>query len=130
MPLYPNCSQSMKTLSVYLGETFQVSVVTVGQKDGIVPAAVRSHMDKGRLASSQYIQQTTKMCTTFNYTVFSPEDVSLELYPEGPCSTYSAKLLLKLSIHQSCPSGFRLDNSSMSCVCDQTLQKYIPIVAT
>ena len=85
MPLYPNCSQSMKILSVYLGETFQVSVVTVGQKDGIVPAAVRSHMDKGRLASSQYIQQTTKMCTTFNYTVFSLEDVSLELYPEGPC---------------------------------------------
>ena len=120
----PNCSQSMKTLSVYPGETFQVSVVTVGQRDGIVPSAVRSHMDKGRLASSQYIQQTTKMCTTFNYTVFSQEDVSLELYPEGPCSTVSAKLLLKLSTRQSCPPGFRLENSSMSCVCDQALQKY------
>ena len=120
----PNCSQSMKTLSVYPGETFQVSVVTVGQRDGIAPAAVRSHTDKGKLASSQYIQQTTKMCTTFNYTVFSLEDVSLELLPEGPCSTYSDKLLLKLSIHQSCPPGFMLDNSSMSCVCDPVLQKY------
>ena len=120
----PSCSQSTKTLSVYPGETFQVSVVTVGQRDGIVPAAVRSHLDKGRLASSQNIQQTTKMCTTFNYTVFSQEDVSLELYPEGPCSTVSAKLLLKLSIHQSCPPGFRLENSSMSCICDHALQKY------
>ena len=118
------CGQSMKIRSVYPGETFQVSVVTVGQRDGIVPSAVRSHTDKGRLASSQYIQQTTKICTKLNYTVFSRENVSLELYPEGPCSTVSAKLLLKLSIHQSCPPGFRLDNSSMSCVCNQTLQKY------
>ena len=121
---HPNCSQSMKTLSAYPGETFQVSVVSVGQRNGIVPAAVRSHMDKGRLASSQYIQQTTKMCTTLNYTVFSQEDVSLELYPEGPCSTVSAKLFLKLSISQSCPPGFSLENSSMSCVCDRALQKY------
>ena len=105
----PNCSQSMKTLSVYPGETFQVSVVTVGQRDGIVPAAVRSHTDKGKLASSQYIQQTTKVCTKLNYTVFSREDVSLELYPEGPCSTVSAKLLLNLSISQSCPPGVRLN---------------------
>ena len=121
---YPNCSQSMKTLSVYPGETFQVSVVAVGQRNGIVPAAVRSNTDKGRLASSQYIQQTTKMCTKLNYTVFSQEDVSLELLPEGPCSTFSDKLLLKLSISQSCPPGFRVENSSMSCVCDSVLQKY------
>ena len=120
----PNCSQSMQTLSVYPGETFKVSAVAVGQRNGIVPSAVRSHTDKGRLASSQYIQQTTKMCTTLNYTVFSQEDVSLELYPDGPCSTVSAKLFLKLSISQSCPPGFSLENSSMSCVCDQTLQKY------
>ena len=121
---HPNCSQSLKTLSAYPGETFQVSVVTVGQRNGIVPAAIRSNVDKGRLASSQYIQQTTKMCTTLNYTVFSQEDVSLELYPEGPCSTFSAKLFLKLSVSQSCPPGFSLENSSLSCACDQVLQKY------
>ena len=121
---HPNCNQSMKMLSVYPGETFQVSVVAVGQRDGIVPAAVRSHMDEGRLASSQYIQQTTKMCTKLNYSVFSRENVLLELYPEGPCSTVNAKLLLKLSIYQSCPPGFSLENSSMLCVCDQALQKY------
>ena len=120
----PSCSQSMKTLSVYPGETFQVSVVAVGQRDGVVPAVVRSHTDKGRLASSQYIQQTTKMCTTLNYTVFSQEDVSLELYPEGPCSTVSDTHLLQLSIHHTCPPGFSLDNSSTSCMCDQALQKY------
>ena len=50
----PDCNKSMKTQSVYPGETFQISVVAVGQRNGIVPSAVRSHVDKGRLASSHY----------------------------------------------------------------------------
>ena len=121
---HPDCSKSNKTLSVYPGETFQVSVVAVGQRDGIVPAAVRSHMDKGTLLSSQYIQQTTKTCTVFHYTVFSVQDVYLELYADGSCSTVSDKLLLQLNVSQNCPPGFTLQNSSMSCVCDTALQKY------
>ena len=121
---HPNCSKSIKTLSIYPGETVPVSVVDVGQRYGIVSSAVRSYLDKRRLVTSQYVQQTTKACTTLNYTVFSKQDVTLELYPEGSCSTVSDTLLLQLSIHQSCPPGFRLDNSSMSCICDQALQKY------
>ena len=121
---YPDCKKSMKILSVYPGETFQISVVAVGQRNGVVPSAVRSHVDKGRLESSQYIQRTTKACTAFNYTVFSQQDVSLELYADGPCSTISYKLYLQLKISQSCPPGFSLRNSSLSCVCDQALQEY------
>ena len=120
----PNCGKSIKTLSVFPGETFQVSVAAVGQRNGIVPSAVRSHLNIGRLVASQYIQQTTKACTIFNYTVFSQQNVSLKLYPEGPCSTVSDILLLQLSMNQGCPPGFSLDNSSVLCVCDQALQKY------
>ena len=118
-----NCKKSKKILSVYPGETFQVSMVTVGQRNGIVPAHVRSYMDRGRLLSAQYVQQTTKICTTLNYTVFSLQNVTIELYADGPCSTFGNKLVLKLNINQTCPPGFSLANS-MSCVCDQTLQKY------
>ena len=120
----PNCGKSMETLSVYPGETFQISVASVGQRNGIVPSAVSSHLNIGRLMTSQYIQQSTKTCTVFNYTVFSQQDVSLELYPEGPCSTVSDTLLLQLSMNQGCPPGFSLENSSVSCVCDRALQKY------
>ena len=119
---YPNCSKSNKKLSVYPGETFQISVVTIGQRSGIVPAAVGSRMNQGRLLNSQYVQQTTKTCTTFNYTVLSKKDVSIELYPSGPCSTRSNKLLLQLRISQSCPPGFSPDK--MTCICEQTLQQY------
>ena len=118
----PNCHNSKKTFFIYPGETFQVSVAAVGQRDGIVPAAVGSHMDQGRLSTFQYVQQTTKTCNMLNYTVFSKEDVSIELYPNGPCSTRSDKLSLQLKITQSCPPGFSLDKTS--CICEQTLQKY------
>ena len=120
----PNCTKSSKTLQIYPGETVQVSVVTVGQRNGIVPTAVTSRVDRGRLLHYQYVQQTTKICTTLNYTVFSQGDVILEIYPEGPCSTFSNKMLLHLSIRQSCPPGFSLENSSQSCVCEQIFQKY------
>ena len=119
-----NCNKSNKTMSMYPGETVQVSMVSTGQRNGIVPAEVRSHMNKGKLLSSQYVQQTTKMCTTLNYTVFSLQNVTIELYADGPCSTFGDNVLLKLNINQTCPPAFSLENSSMSCVCDQALQKY------
>ena len=119
---HANCSNSNKKFFIYPGETFQVSMVAVGQREGITPVAVGSRMDRGRLLHFQYVQETTKACTTLNYTVFSKQDVSIELYPSGPCSMRSNKLSLQLSVSQSCPPGFSLDK--MSCICEPTLQKY------
>ena len=119
---YPNCSMSRKTLSVYPGETFQISVFSTGQRNGTVPSQVRSHLSTGRLLSSQYIQQAAQTCTTLSYTVFSLQNVTLELYADGPCSTFGDKLVLLLNESQYCPPGFSLDENS--CVCDEILQKY------
>ena len=118
------CNMPRKKISVYPGETFQVSVVAVGQRDGIVPAQVRSHMNRGKLLSSQYVQQTTKICTTLNYTVFSLQDVTLKLYAEGPCSTFGYDVFLQVNMNQTCPPGFHIDREESACVCDQALQKY------
>ena len=57
---HPNHHHSNMTFFIHPGETFQVSVAAVGQRDGIVPAAVGSRMDRGRLSTFQYVQQTTK----------------------------------------------------------------------
>ena len=100
---------------------FQWSLL-VREREYIVPAAVRSHINKGRLQSSQYIQQTTKVCTTLNYTVFSQQNVTIELYPDGQCSTVSDKLFLWLHVSQSCPLGFNTNPVVNLCVRGQTLQ--------
>ena len=111
-------------LSAYPGETFQVSVVSLGQRNGIVPAAVRSHIRRGRLLSSQYVQQTNKLCTTLTYTVFSQQNVELDLYADSPCSTFGDRLHLQLNINQTCPPGFNISQDECACICDQVLQKY------
>ena len=113
-------------LDVYPGETFQVSVVAVGQRNGTVSAAVRSRTSRDtKLLDSQYIQQTNKLCTLLNYTVFSQQNESqIEIYADGPCSTYGNTLVLKLHLNRKCPPGFNINQEEDACVCDQALQKY------
>ena len=132
---HPDSSKSDITHAVYPGETFRVSVVAVGQRNGTVAAAVRSRtlsnavyniqMESGELRRFQYLQQTNNTCTTLNYTVFSLSSlVTLVLYADGPCSTFSDKLEFNLNMYWKCPPGFRLSQSASSCVCEQRLEKY------
>ena len=122
---HSDCSNS-PTYSVYPGETFHVSVVAVGQRNGIVPSAVRSRFTKGFLQGLQYIQETKSACTKLSYTVFSlsDNDVQLELYADGPCTTFSDELVLQLDINQTCPPGFNLSSVESSCVCEPRLEIY------
>ena len=125
MPMSKQSSrlQSVKhiTLSLLPGETqYQVSVATVGQRNGIVPANTTS-MDKCILKCPQYTQRTSKTCTTLKYTMDPELSVSLELYADGPCSTLGDKLVLQLIGTQSCSVGPQ--NNSMFCICIQAFQK-------
>ena len=136
----PNCNKSSISRSIYPGETFTVSVVVVGQRNGAVPSRVIVHIkhvhNSGDLYEnvtaklpngSQHLQQTGKTCTDLNYTVHSLSSYTnknLELYADDLCSTFSGTLIINLNINQSCPPGFSLLKSEASCVCEQRLQKY------
>ena len=116
---------------MYPGETFHVSVVAVGQRNGIVPAKVRGRLtyshsdtsigDVGNLHSLQYLQATFNTCTILNYTVFSlvdrSGDLSLKLYTDGHCS--SNVLALKLNLDWTCPPGFNLSEIARTIMCLQ-----------
>jgi len=67
----PKCGKVIK-LNAYPGETFQASVVALGQRNGTVPSTVRStiYHGLGDLLDHQYHQQTSGTCTKLNYTVF------------------------------------------------------------
>ena len=73
----PDCSKSDYTFprTVYPSETFQVSVVAVGQRNGAVPSTVISIINQefhtGLLPGSQHVQQANRTCTKLNYTVLS-----------------------------------------------------------
>ena len=139
---YTECSKLVITRSIYPGETFTVSVVAVGQRNGAVPATIRSQIVLDRDSSSQrscslegfrrklqgfqYLQQASNYCNTLNYTVFSLSQckMSLVLYADGPCSTFSDKLNIPLNINQTCPTGFSLSELLDSCACNERLENY------
>ena len=111
---------------VFPDETFHISVVALGQRNGTVPAEVVSTTDTGNLLGSQYSQKTSTTCTTLTYTVFSQSfNTYLKLYADGPCSTFSEKLNILLDIKEDCPPGFELSKSECSCICDKRIAKYI-----
>ena len=130
---FPHCSVTSVSYSVYPGETFQVSVVAVGQRDGTVPSTVRgtvrNWIDSSpvNLLDYQYLQKTNNTCTKLNYTVFSlSQKVEIELYPEdSPCSkSFDRKMKISVNLNQTCPPGFNTSDTARSCVCEPRLAQY------
>ena len=128
---HPHFSASSISYTVYPGETFYVSVGAFGQRNGTVhPSAVRCYITTGNLQGFQYIQIVVNTCTTFNYTVFSlspanpAKHVNIDLYADGPCSTFSDKLAIQLTIYQTCPPGFSLSEPVKACICEPRLATY------
>ena len=135
-------------LDAYPGETFQVSLVAVGQRDGTAPSTVRSTINysplailadqyiqqtnkrfaPGALLDSQYLQKANNTCTKLNYTVFSLSDyVVIDLHAEGSwCSKfdYQYEPYIEVNVILTCPPGFNLSKSARSCVCEPRLANY------
>ena len=133
----PDCSRSSTAVRypsvVYPGETFQISVVSAGQRDGTVSSTVRSTARSNTISHFhsidpyQYLQHTNNTCTKLNYTVFSlSREVDIQLHPEGsPCSNCNIQTLNYLVyLYQTCPPGFNISESERSCVCEPRLAQY------
>ena len=132
----PDCSRSQYFIprSVYPGETFQISLIAVGQRKGTVSSIVRSTVKTDSITDShsvnlldyQYLQQAHNACTKLNYTVISLSwKVQIQLHPEGsPCLRGSWIFWVKLNLNQTCPPGFNISESARSCVCEPRLAQY------
>ena len=131
----PNCSIDNRHFyprTVYPGETFQVSVVAVGQRNGTVSSEVISTIvqtvNQSHLSDSQYLQKTNNTCTNLNYTVSSlSQFVSMQLYAaHSPCPSYLSgyELYISVDLNHTCPPGFNISKSTQSCVCEPKLQRY------
>ena len=120
--------------TVYPGETFQVSVVAVGQRDGTVPSKVISTIEKllypgANLQSSQKLQQAKNTCTKLNYTVLLSSQIQqvdiLLSAIDSPCSKVCDTTLdISVSLYQTCPPGLSFSESAKSCVCEPRLAQY------
>ena len=126
----PDCSDppSPYEVNVYPGQTVEVSLVAVGQRNGTVPATITAQYDPDDGATFGDLQSTQKSnttCSELRYTILSSrktEEVKLNI--DGSCGVVEGNPLSVSVTLQECPVGFSPSNSSDQCVCEERLQKY------
>ena len=148
-PYFPTaCSITQYNTTSYPGSTVHISVVTTGQRFGVVPGivTVTPSVREGLFPTFQQYQTTLNHCTEVGYTVSSPNPAeTLALVPQDGTSGFNglnAKMSNLLGIHDNgliltlfavfevnvfllpCPVGFVLDLTTSTCDCRNLLKDY------
>ena len=103
-----------------------MSAVTVGQGNITVPSVTIANFENSTNATVNQIQrrQVTRFtCTDIFYNLFSAEtDVTMILYPDGPCrDTGIARQAVNVTF-LPCPDGFV--DAGDRCMCDERLSTF------
>ncbi len=122
-----NISSYNYSQHIFPGQQVNVSVVIVGQMDGLVPGSVNATTTHDVIPAWQTIQKVphTK-CSTLTYTMNSHnahEVINVSVHYEGDVSAFLRYDLLPAShIHvniKHCPIGFQINQSKNICDCIQ-----------
>ena len=104
-----NCSRTQLTMTAYPGKEINISVVTVGQRDGVAPGLLKIQPLSDASAKVMTYQTVAINCTTI---AFIPIDVNYSLTTSPSYNTS------RLSIEKTdCPFGFRISNKTGVCDC-------------
>ena len=122
------CSVSAIEVNIYPGQQFNISVVTVGQANGVVPSSVQAQLgphSQATMGAFQNSQNTKTVCTNLTFTLYSKNEAETITLTAGKCSvvTLSLKTHINVTLLQ-CPEGFELSDSPVQCICNNRLQKY------
>ena len=118
------CTASVKTVEVYRGQEFNVSLISTAQ-GGIATSSLVTALasNTSRLEIGQNLQILPRNCSDLTYTVYSREDHEiLSLSPEGPChNAWQASAKLNVTF-LPCPDAFV--QSDDHCICEERLRNY------
>ena len=105
------------SLDVVPGRTFNISVITVGQRNMPSPSYVvhiYSVTDGSEIRSQSYNDNRTKECHNIGYQLFTSNKLkNMTIYPRG-CNSYNGSLIVALNV-QACPPGFELTENTCGC---------------
>ena len=123
----PDCDKKWNNISLYPGQSFNISAVTVGQRNGTVRGAILAGIDSGTIDNLQSLQRlkSYKDCANLNYTVFTlansatltltafksqTESIVRNFVPPPPPKVHI--------VLQDCPAGFTLEKYTPQPKCD------------
>ena len=114
-----NCSQKQLTVTAYPGEEINISVVTVGQENGVAPGILQiRQLNYPAKKDKVQLHNTNAMnCTTITIT---PIDTTYVLLVNA-IDTESPKSL-NISFLE-CPFGFEITNKTRTCDCEELRHK-------
>ena len=112
-----NCSQTQLTMTAYPGEEINISVVTVGQLNGVAPGLLEIK-PFGKISAPVEIRKTIAMnCTTIAFTTI---DFNYSLTTSDSIGSNSVMLNIERS---DCLLGFHVSNKTGICDCTELTQK-------
>ena len=115
-----NCSQTQLTMTAYPGKEISISVVTVGQENGVSPGLITIE-SKGSVHAKAKTYKTIPMnCTTI---AFIPIAVNYSITITSDRSSFISRSVM-LNINKTdCPLGFQISNETGACDCTELTQK-------
>ena len=118
-------------IEAFPGQTFEIDVVAVGQRFGVIPASVRAETGINVIDQLQKLQDTEDHCTKLKFTVRSSNrNETMQLSIDGqtvpqwinnetiPNELLQFKVFITL---EDCPLGFEFDSRRNICLCHHYL---------
>ena len=109
-----NCSRTQLTMTAYPGEEINISVVTVGQRDGVAPGLLKIQTLDVKSAPVEIYNTIPMNCTTIAFTPIH-DNYSLSI---AGSNGYSSTMTLNIN-KTDCPLGFHLSNKNGACDCEE-----------
>ena len=116
-----------RTMSIYPGQNFTISVRVVGQMNGAVSGIVKASVEGGSFNESEKVQTVNISGEILTYTVYpspkqynSGEEATLKLRADDTSTneyTHNFKPATIKIKYKKCPFGFILITTIMSCQC-------------
>ena len=117
-----NCSQTQLTMTAYPGEEINISVVTVGQRDGVAPGLLKIQPLDLKSAPVGIYNTIPMNCTTIAFTPIH-DNYSLSI---AGSNGYSSTMILNIN-KTDCPLGFHLSKKNGACDCED-VKRINPLV--
>ena len=120
-----NCSQTQLTMTAYPGEEINISVVTVGQLNGVSPGLITIESQDSIHAQRETYKTIPMYCTTI---AFNPISVNYSITITSDRSSFISRSVMLNITKTDCPLGFQISSRTGACDCTELTQIKLRVV--